>query len=88
MVKITSDTLKRVNKLPQGQREKVDGIVRAHVRACQNNGFEPENLERVYIEAMEQVKIEERFPETEPEAIGNRWEPVRRYEQYRSPKAV
>ncbi len=87
MMKITSDTLKLINRLPQDKREKVDAIVRRHVQACQKNGFLPENLERVYIEAVEMVDINERFPEVE--AGDNRtWEPFRHYEQYVSPKAA
>lgn len=86
-MKITSDTLKMINRLPKDKREKVDAIVHRHVRACQNNGFLPENLERVYIEAIEMVDINERFPETVAE--DNRtWEPFRHYEQYVSPKAA
>ncbi|HMV49520.1 MAG TPA: hypothetical protein PLD20_25365 [Blastocatellia bacterium] len=87
MMKITSDTLKLINRLPRDKREKVDAIVRRHVQACQKNGFLPENLERVYIEAVEMVDINERFPEVEAE--DNRtWEPFRHYEQYVSPKAA
>jgi len=87
MMKITSDTLKLVNRLPKDKREKVDAIVRRHVRACQNNGFNPENLERVYIEAVEMVDLEERFPEVVKEDDRN-WEPYRHYDQYVSPKAA
>lgn len=87
MMKITSDTLKLVNRLPKDKRERVDAIVRRHVQACQKNGFLPENLERVYIEAVEMVDIEERFPEITTE--DNRtWEPFRHYDQYVSPKAA
>lgn len=87
MMKITSDTLKLINKLPKEKRERVDAIVRRHVQACQKNGFLPENLERVYIEAVEMVDIEERFPESEAEDNRN-WEPFRHYDQYVSPKAA
>lgn len=87
MMKITSDTLKLINRLPKDKRERVDAIVRRHVQACQKNGFLPENLERVYIEAVEMVDIAERFPEIEAE--DNRtWEPFRHYDQYVSPKAA
>lgn len=87
MMKITSDTLKLINRLPKDKREKVDAIVRRHVRACQKNGFNPENLERVYIEAVEMVDLEERFPE--PMIREDRsWEPFRHYDQYISPKAA
>ncbi len=87
MVKISSDTLKLINKLPKKKKEKVDVIVRRHVAACQRNGFDPENLDRVYIEAIEMVDLEMRFPE--PVIEENRdWEPARHYDQYVSPKAA
>lgn len=86
MTKITSDTLKLINRLSDTKRQKVDAIVRRHVRACHQNGFDPENLDRVYIEAIEMVDIEDRFPE--PVAGERNWDPLRDYGQYRSPKAL
>jgi hypothetical protein len=87
MVKISSDTLKLINKLPKKKKEKVDAIVRRHVAACQRNGFDPENLDRVYIEAVEMIDLEVKFPE--PSAEDSRdWEPARHYDQYISPKAA
>lgn len=88
MMKITNDTLRLINKLPDDKRQKVDAIVRRHVRACQQNGFNPENLERVYIEAVEMVDIEDRFPEPIVEETNRTWEPLRHYDQYISPKAA
>lgn len=88
MTKITSDTLKLVNKLPDTKRRKVDAIVRRHVRACHQNGFDPENLDRVYIEAIEMVNIEDRFPEPVISEEKRNWEPFRQYDQYVSPKAA
>jgi hypothetical protein len=87
MMKLSSDTLKLVNRLPKRKKDKVDAIVRRHVAACQKNGFQPENLERVYIEAVELVDLEERFPEPITEEIRD-WEPARHYDQYVSPKAA
>jgi len=86
-VKISSDTLKMINKLPKKKKEKVDAIVRRHVAACQRNGFDPENLDRVYIEAIEMIDIEVRFPEPDAEESRD-WEPARHYDQYISPKAA
>ncbi len=86
MVKISSDTLKLINKLSKKKREKVDAIVRRHVAACQRNGFDPENLDRVYIEAIEMIDLEVNFPE--PDAETRDWEPARHYDQYISPKAA
>jgi hypothetical protein len=86
-MKISNDTLRMINKLSKKRREKVDAIVRRHVAACQKNGFYPENMERVYIEAIEMVELEERFPEPVVEETRD-WEPARHYDQYVSPKAA
>jgi hypothetical protein len=87
MMKVSTDTLRMINKLPKIKREKVDAIVRRHVAACQRNGFLPENIERVFIEAMEMIDLEKRFPEPVREEIRD-WQPARRYDQYVSPKAA
>ena len=87
MVKISSDTLKLINKLPKKKKERVDAIVRRHVAACQKNGFDPENLDRVYIEAIEMIDLEVRFPDPVVEEVRD-WEPARHYDQYISPKAA
>lgn len=87
-MKITSDILKLINKLSDEERAKVDKVVKRHVAACLRNGFQPENMDRVYIEAVEQVRLEEQFPEPEPVKEERIYEPFRRYEQYVSPKAA
>jgi hypothetical protein len=87
MTKITSDTLKLINRLSDTKRQKVDALVRRHVRACHQNGFDPENLDRVYIEAIEMIDIEDRLPEPLIVEDKRNWEPARRYEQYESPRA-
>ena len=87
MVKISSDTLKMINKLSKKKKERVDAIVRRHVAACQKNGFDPENLDRVYIEAIEMIDLEVKFPDPVVEEVRD-WEPARHYDQYISPKAA
>ena len=86
-MKITTDTLRVLSRVSKTQREKIESIVRRHVSACYRNGFPPENLDRVYLEAMEIVNLEERFPEPVAEEERD-WEPARRYDQYVSPKAA
>jgi hypothetical protein len=86
-MKISTDTVKLINQLPKTKREKVDAIVRRHVAACQRNGFLPENLERVFIEAIEMVDLEKGFPAPKCEDLRD-WQPARHYDQYVSPKAV
>jgi len=86
-MKISNDTLKLINKLPKEKRDKVETVVRRHVAACYKNGFPPENLDRVYIEAIEIVDLETLHPEPVVEEVRD-WEPARRYDQYVSPKAA
>ncbi len=86
-MKLANDTLKVIDRLSKEKREKVERVVRRHVTACYKNGFPPENLDRVYLEAIEIVNLEELYPEPEVEEIRD-WEPARRYDQYVSPKAA
>jgi hypothetical protein len=86
-MKLSNDTLKAVTKLPKEKREKVEAVVRRHVAACYKNGFPPENLDRVYIEAIEIVELESLYPEPVVEEVRD-WEPARHYDQYISPKAA
>lgn len=87
MMKISMDTLRQLNELSPDKKERVDAIVKRHVAACQRNGFLPENLERVFIEAMEMADLGEEFVDPKP-TEPRTWEPVRSYEQYISPKAA
>lgn len=84
---MTMETIRLIEDLAEEKREKVELIVRRHVAACQRNGFLPENLERVYIEAVEMVELEERYPEPAVEEVRD-WEPLRRYDQYVGPRAA
>lgn len=86
-MKLANDTLKVINRLSKEKKEKVEAVVRRHVAACYKNGFPPENLDRVYLEAIEIVDLEELYPEPEVEETRD-WEPARRYDQYVSPKAA
>lgn len=85
MTKITADTLKLISKLPDARRRQVDAVVRRHVKACHANGFEPENLNRVYIEAIEVVQLEEQMPELYADTFAPSRHVVD-YVQYRTPK--
>lgn len=83
MVKLSADTLKAFKQMDAASRERAQNIVRDHVTACMNLGMQPDNLDRVYIEAMEIVRME--LPE---EAATQAYEPFRRYEQYQSPREM
>ncbi len=86
-MKVSTDTLKTLSRLSNEKRDRIEAIVRRHVSACYRNGFPPENLDRVYVEAMEIIDIEDRFPEPTREEQRD-WEPARHYDQYISPKAA
>lgn len=88
MIKISSDTLKMINDLSEEKKMRVEAIVRRHVAACLKNGFDPENMDRAYIEAIEMVELEDKHPEPRHEEPVRDWEPARRYDQYVSPKAA
>lgn len=83
---VSSDTLRKVNSLKDEKRAKVIEIVKRHLRACAKNGCPLENLDRVYLEAMEVAEMETKFPEPEKKFF-REWE-ARHYDQYISPKAA
>jgi hypothetical protein len=86
-MKISEQTLKMINQLPRDMRSKVDRVVRTHVQACMKTGSPVENFDRLLIEAVEIVKLEERAPETRLEYSAE-WEPHRHYDQYISPREL
>ncbi|MFN7931531.1 MAG: hypothetical protein U0Y68_27095 [Blastocatellia bacterium] len=85
-ITVSSDTLRKVNSLPEAKRAKVIEIVKRHLRACAKNGCPLESLDRVYLEAMEVAEMELKFPEPKKEFF-REWE-ARHYDQYISPKAA
>lgn len=87
MLKLSAHALRSLQELDEIGREAVEQMVRAHIRACRLNGFQPENLERVYQEAIEIIRLEGP-PLKEPGFVPSKYEPTRRYEQYRSPRAL
>jgi hypothetical protein len=86
-MKLSAHALRALQELDEIGREAVEQIVRAHIHACRLNGFQPENLERVYQEAIEIIRLEGP-PKKDPAMSANKYEPTRRYEQYRSPRAL
>lgn len=86
-MKLSAHALRALQDLDETGRAAVEDMVRAHVRACRLNGFQPENLERVYQEAIEIIRLEGP-PKKDVLAGNNKYEPTRRYEQYRSPRAL
>ena len=76
---------KILDSLPPEKRRRVNAIVNRHLKACASQGVAPENLERVYIEAVEVAAIDEKIASAPP-ATDHYCEPFRRYEQYLPPK--
>lgn len=85
-MKLSAHALRALQELDDNGRKAVDRIVQEHIRACRLNGFQPENLERVYQEAIEIVRLE--GPPKSESMVHDKYEPTRRYEQYRSPRAL
>ena len=83
-MKLSSHALRSLQELDDTGRQAVEQIVKAHVRACRLNGFSQENLERVYQEAIEIIRLE--GPQKES-GVQNKYEPTRRYEQYRTTRS-
>ena len=79
-------TLKRFNRLPLAIREVVDASVKRHVKACFSMGVVPENIDRVYIEAMEIAQMEAAQPKPKAQEDAAIREPYRRYGQYQTPR--
>jgi hypothetical protein len=87
-MKTPEDIKNALNAMSKDKRKKVESIVRRHIDACQRMGVEVEYIDRVWIEAIEAVQIEEKFPEIMVE--DNEWpevEPARRYDVYEPPRA-
>ncbi|MCI0339272.1 MAG: hypothetical protein L0226_17000 [Acidobacteria bacterium] len=87
MTKPSDQTIKMISQLSREIRAKVDKVIRTHVEACMKNGSPVENLDRLFIEAVEVVKLEERLQEPKMDFRINS-EPFRRYDQYSSPRDV
>ena len=58
-MKISDQTLKMISQLSPNMRGKVDKVIRTHVAACMRTGSPIENLDRLFIEAVEIVKLED-----------------------------
>jgi hypothetical protein len=87
-MKTPEDIKNALNAMSAEKRKRVESIVRRHIDACQRMGVEIEYLDRVWIEAIEAIGIEEKFPGLMVE--DNKWpdiEPARRYDVYEPPRA-
>ena len=85
--KLSDQTVKLISKLSDDTREQVAKVVKTHLAACVRNDSPIESLDRLFIEAVEVVNLEARAPETRLDYDPN-WEPLRRYEQYVSPREL
>lgn len=85
MGKIAADVQIMVNKLPEETRKKVEELVYRHLEACRKLGVEPENMDRVWTEAIEEVERDggEFYKHSRK---GEMYEARRRYGVYTSPK--
>ena len=84
---IPIEIAKKMRELPESSRREVRAVVQRDVNACRRLGIVPENMERVWIEAIEAVQIDDRYAEKLKEKWPE-WEPIRKYDVYDSPKAA
>ncbi|NOT60479.1 MAG: hypothetical protein HOP19_09675 [Acidobacteria bacterium] len=86
--KLSEQTIKLINKLPDDTRAEVARVVRTHLTACLRNGSPVESLDRLFIEAVEVVNLEARVPEIRMPFKAQGYEPARHYDQYVSPREL
>lgn len=85
-MKTSADIKKAVDAMSVEQREKVESIVRRHVAACQRLGVTLDSMDRVWIEAIEAVRMDSHFTETMDEKWPE-WQATWRYGVYEAPRA-
>jgi len=85
-MKTAADIRKMVDAMPQEKREQVEAIVRRHIAACRRLGVSLDSMDRVWIEAVEAVKLDENFTETMDEKWPE-WQATWRYAVYEAPRA-
>lgn len=83
--KLSDAVLKSLSGLDDATRERATKMVKTHIAACLRHGAPIENLERVFVEAIDLVKRE---PAEEPVALIDpvMYEPARIYHAYVSPR--
>lgn len=72
-------------KLTPATQRKVKRIVRTYLQTCAKLGAPATDLERVHLEAIEAVRLQEMYPENEMPQIAD-YHHARHYAQYVSPK--
>lgn len=77
----SAEMIKVLNSLNPADREKTEAVVRRHVEACRRNGVKVKSMDRVWIEALELVRMG-----GDDDGPPPRQEPLRSYTQYVSPK--
>jgi hypothetical protein len=84
MINVSTATSRAFQRLDAATQLQVKAVVREHLQACVNTGAPIENLDRVFVEAIEIVRLgfkEEVYPSHVKDL-------KRIYEQYRSPREV
>ena len=84
--KLSDQTVRLISQLPESTRDEVTKVVKTHLAACLRYGSPLESLDRLFIEAVEIVKLEARVPEIRMTFTPHNFEPARHYDQYISPR--
>jgi hypothetical protein len=83
-MKVSNEVLKSLQKLPDEQRRKAEAIINRYCKACESQGVPLDSLDRVVIESVEAVRLEDEN-EYLQEHSWPRFAPLRRYDVYSSP---
>jgi hypothetical protein len=83
-MKLSNDALKLLQGLPQEQRKKAEAIINRYCKACEKQGVPIDSVDRVVIESVEAVRLEDENYYLE-ETGWPTYSPFRRYDVYTSP---
>lgn len=86
MTKLSASTTAKLAALPDADRAAIEAIVQRHITACHRLGVEIENIERVYLEAIDVWTAERDSPKALDKSGESPSWPETRYHQYVSPK--
>lgn len=84
MATLSASTLRAYEMLSPDQKIATDHIIRAHIAACRKQGIPVESMDRVWFEAMEQVRLDGVLTPQSGESASH--EPRRRYDVYTTPR--
>lgn len=85
-MKISQDVANALKDIDPEQRKKIEALVRRNIAACHRQGFQPDDINRLWLDAIEAVHLGHADELLKEQRITvNDSGDNRRYEQYRMP---